>query len=268
MQSRKLIVIGIWAILLSGLSGALGGYLVSQHQQGVAYVAPETSKAKLTSQNSGTTVAAEVSQIAPAVVNITTQSTTYSFFGGPMTQEGAGTGMILTSNGYILTNNHVLPVNSSDVTVTLASGKTYSAKIIATNATQDLALIKINASGLPTVTLGNSDLAAVGETVIAIGNALGQYQNSVTQGIISGLNRSVTASDGSAITGAESLSGLLQTDASINPGDSGGPLIDVSTGTVIGMDTAVASDGQGLGFTIPINQAKSFIAPYINLVTT
>ncbi len=270
MRNQKLLVIGIGGvILLSGLCGALGGYIVSQHQQSTAYVAPVTSKAKLTSSQGGSsTIANEINQIAPAVVNITTQSTTYSFFGGPMTQEGAGTGMILTANGYILTNNHVLPVDSSAVTVTLAGGKTYTAQIIATNAAQDLALIKINASGLPTVTLGDSDLAVVGESVIAIGNALGQYQNSVTQGIVSGLNRSVTASDQSALTGAETLSGLLQTDASINPGDSGGPLIDVASGTVIGMDTAVASDGQGLGFAIPINQVKSFVAPYINLVTS
>jgi serine protease Do len=269
MNSKKTLLIGSALLLLSGATGLLAGYLAAQsHAQNTVYEAPATSKAQLAAQDGNGSIASEVIHINPAVVDITTQSLSYSFFGGPVTQQGAGTGMILTSNGYILTNNHVLPVNSSSATVTLSSGKTYTAQVITTSATLDLALIKINATGLPTVKLGDSSLLQIGQSVIAIGNALGQYQNSVTQGIISGLNRSVTATDPNSATGGESLTGLLQTDASINPGDSGGPLIDVASGNVIGMNTAVSSTGQGLGFSIPINQAKNFVAPYVSSAIT
>jgi serine protease Do len=269
---KKSYVVGLCLVLASGASGAAGGILSNRHavdedQQDVSIVAP-SNKASLASQSTATSVPNLVSQISPAVVDITTESTTYSFFGGPETEEGAGTGMILTSNGYILTNNHVLAINSSTVSVTTASGKQYTAQVIASNASEDLALVKINASGLPTVTLGDSSQLTVGDSVIAIGNALGQFQNTVTEGIISGTNRSITASDESSSSSSESLSGLLQTDAAINPGNSGGPLINTSTGTVIGIDTAVSSDGEGLGFAIPINEAKTFVAPYISSISS
>ena len=269
MNSRRTVLIGLTLLLISGAAGLLGGYLAAQNRSlNTVYEAPSTSKTQLASQSANGSVASEVSHLSPAVVDITTTSLSYSFFGGPTTQTGAGTGMILTSNGYILTNDHVLPLDSSNVTVILSSGKSYTARTVATNSTLDLALLKISASGLSTVTLGDSSQLQIGQSVIAIGNALGQYQNSVTQGIISGLNRSVTASDTNSPSGGESLSGLLQTDASINSGDSGGPLIDVSSGTVIGIDTAVSSSGQGLGFAIPINQAKSFVAPYVSPAIT
>jgi serine protease Do len=256
-------------VILCGAIGAAGGVVAqtvyrdknANNTVSVDYI--PSSNAKLTSQSANSTIPTVVNNVAPAVVDITSTSTTYSFFGGPQTTEGSGTGMILTSNGYILTNNHVLPTDGSTINVELASGKQYTAKIIATNVKKDLALIKINASGLPTVTLGNSSQEQIGSEVIAIGNALGQFQGSVVHGIISGTGRSVQASDqGSG--NSESLSNLFQTDADINPGDSGGPLVDIGTGTVIGMDTAVASDGQGIGFAIPINEAKTFVAPYVN----
>ena len=268
MRIRKLYAVSAGLMLLSGVCGAAGGLLV-EHYHGIATgnvvseVTPQTSKANLTSASSTESVPSLVAHNSPAVVSITTQSTTYSFFGGPITEDGAGTGMILTSDGYILTNNHVLPVDGGAITVTTESGSQYSAKVIATNPTEDLALIKVNASNLPTITLGDSSLEGPGDNVVAIGNALGQFQNSVMTGVISGLNRSVQASDEDGL-GGESLSGLLQVDAAINPGDSGGPLIDASTGTVIGMDTAVSSDAQGIGFAIPINEAKNFIAPYVS----
>jgi serine protease Do len=269
MNTRQRFTIIFVLVIVAIASGALGSYLeIQRADQNAVLEAPSSSKAQLAAQGSFDSVASEVSKLTPAVVDITTQSQTYSFFGGPVTEQGAGTGMILTSNGYILTNNHVLPVDSSAVTVTLSSGKTYSAQIIATDQNLDLALIKISATGLPTVTLGDSSQEVIGSSVIAIGNALGQYQNSVTEGIISGLNRSVSATDANAASGGESLSGLFQTDASINPGDSGGPLVDVASGHVIGMDTAVSSSGQGIGFAIPINQVKNFISPYVNLLTT
>lgn len=256
-------------VVVSGATGAAGGviaqsiYREKNANNEVNVVYEPSGNAKLTSQNANSTIPEVVNNVSPAVVDITSTSTTYSFFGGPQTTQGSGTGMILTSNGYILTNNHVLPTDGTTINVELASGKQYTAKVIATNVNKDLALIKINASGLPTVTLGNSSQEQIGSEVIAIGNALGQFQNSVVHGIISGTGRAVQASDqGSG--NSESLSGLFQTDAAINPGDSGGPLVDIGTGTVIGMDTAVASDGQGIGFAIPINEAKMFVAPYVN----
>lgn len=270
MRIRKAYVAIASLVILSSGAGAAGGVL-AQHiykdknaNNTVSVVYTPNSRADLASQNLSDTIPALVGRISPAVVNITSQSTTYSFFGGPVTTQGSGTGMILTSDGYILTNNHVLPTDGSTIRVTLASGKQYTAKVKATNVTKDLALLKINASGLPTVTLGDSSQEQIGAGVIAIGNALGQFQNSVVHGIISGKNRSVQASDQSTMS-SESLSGLFQTDADINPGDSGGPLVDIATGTVIGMDTAVASNGQGIGFAIPINEAKTFIAPYVNI---
>ena len=268
MQIRKSYAAAAGLFILCLLSGLAGGALAVhiRRDQANGNTVSEVSggsSANLTSKSSTASIPSIVSNVSPAVVNITTQSTTFSFFGGPQTQQGAGTGMILTSSGYILTNNHVLPVNGGSITVTTQSGKQYNGKVVAASTSQDLALIKINGSGLPTVTLGNSSNEQVGNSVIAIGNALGQFQNSVVDGIISGTNRSVQASDEGS-TNSESLTGLFQTDADINPGDSGGPLIDLSTGTVIGIDTAVASDGQGIGFAIPINEAKAFIAPYVN----
>lgn len=267
MRIRKAYIAVASLVIISGASGAVGGAIAehfhSQNTIGTVSEVVESGNANLTSKSATASIPSVVSQVSPAVVNITSQSTTFSFFGGPVTQQGSGTGMILTSNGYILTNNHVLPTDGSTMTVTMASGKQYTAHTIAADTNKDLALIKVNASGLPTVTLGDSSGEQIGAEVIAIGNALGQFQNSVVHGIISGTNRSVQASDSGGIN-SESLNGLFQTDAAINPGDSGGPLVDVGSGTVIGMNTAVASDGQGIGFAIPINEAKAFIAPYIN----
>jgi serine protease Do len=268
MQIRKPFVLIAALVIACGASGAAGGIFAEHlrhNQQGANTISEVTTggNATLSSKSSDFSIPSIVSKVSPAVVDITTQSTTFSFFGGPQTQQGAGTGMILTSSGYILTNNHVLPVNGGTINVTLQSGKQYNARVVTANTSQDLALLKINGNGLPTVTLGDSGQEQVGSSVIAIGNALGQFQNSVVTGIISGTNRSVQASDqGSA--SSESLTGLFQTDAAINPGDSGGPLIDLATGGVIGIDTAVARDGQGIGFAIPISVAKSFITPYVN----
>ncbi|HEV2403734.1 MAG TPA: trypsin-like peptidase domain-containing protein [Candidatus Saccharimonadales bacterium] len=271
MGTRKIMLLGSGLLLISGASGAVGGYEVSQHnvhKNVISVITTTGPKAQLTAQGGTLSMAGLAARLAPAVVDITTQSTTYSFFGGPTTERGAGTGMIITSSGYILTNNHVLPVGPGDITVTTSSGNTYPATIVAADTTRDLALLKINAQGLSTVSLGDSSRANIGDNVIAIGNALGQYQNTVTQGIISGTNRSVQASDASSVTGSESLSGLLQTDAAINPGNSGGPLVELGSGAVIGMNTAVAGNSQGIGFAIPINEAKTFIAPYLSSIAS
>lgn len=270
MRVPKAFIVGLCLVLACAGGGAIGALVVNQIKNGNLGQASVTTiipKVDLADQATDNTIPTIVNRLTPGIVDITTNSTTYSYFGGPVEEEGAGTGMIIASNGYILTNNHVLSLNSQDITVTTSSGQQYPASVIATNPTKDLALIKINASGLSTVTLGDSDQVITGENVLAIGNALGQYQNTVDQGIISGLNRSVVASDESD-SSSESLSGLLQTDAPINPGDSGGPLVDIKTGQVIGMDTAIAGDSQGIGFAIPINQAKAFVSPYVSSISS
>jgi S1-C subfamily serine protease len=179
--------------------------------------------------------------------------------------EAAGTGMILTSSGEVLTNNHVV-TGATTVTVTLfGQTKARPAHVVGTDPSNDLALVQINsASGLPTVTLGNSNASQVGDEVLAIGNALALAGGpSVTQGIVSAKNRSLTAQNDSGQT--ENLVGLLQTDAAINPGNSGGPLVNAQ-GEVIGMNTAVASSSAGnapaqnIGFAIAIDSVKPRLA--------
>ncbi len=170
---------------------------------------------------------------------------------------GEGSGFIVQSNGYIITNKHVIVSPTDSYTVVMNNGKSYQAKVVGTDPTNDIAVVKINATNLPTLPLGNSSGLQLGSAVIAIGNALGQYQNTVDTGVISGLSRSVQAQD--PVTGAvENLTGMIQTDAEINSGNSGGPLLNLE-GQVIGINTAVASTAHGIGFAIPINQAKSDI---------
>jgi S1-C subfamily serine protease len=173
---------------------------------------------------------------------------------GTQKQEvGGGSGFIVSSDGLIVTNKHVVSDTTADYTVLLNDGKKYTAKVLARDPVQDLALIKINATNLPTVTLGNSNGVELGQTAIAIGNALGEFRNTVSVGVISGLARTITASG--ATYGTETIQGVMQTDAAINPGNSGGPLLNLE-GDVIGINTAIVSGAQNIGFTIPINQAK------------
>jgi len=176
---------------------------------------------------------------------------------GTQKQEvGAGTGFIVSDNGLILTNKHVVADTVADYTVFLNDGAKFPAKVLGRDPVQDLAVLKIDKSGLPAVTLGDSSQTEVGQTVIAIGNALGEFSNTVSVGVVSGLHRSIIASGGSG--GSEELQELIQTDAAINPGNSGGPLLNLH-GEVIGINTAMAQGAENIGFTIPINRAKRAI---------
>ena len=168
---------------------------------------------------------------------------------------GGGTGFIISSDGMILTNKHVAEDAEADYTVLTNDGKKFPAKILALDPVQDLAIMKIEGSNFPVVKLGNSDTLQIGQTVIAIGNALGEFRNTVSVGVISGLGRTITASGGGQV---ETLEDVIQTDAAINPGNSGGPLLNLR-GEVIGVNTAMANDAQSIGFTIPINKAKRAI---------
>lgn len=169
----------------------------------------------------------------------------------------SGTGFVVTSDGLILTNKHVVMEEGAEFTVVMNNGSKYPAKVLAKDPVQDIAVLKIEKNNLPVVKLGNSDSIEVGQTVVAIGNALGEFKNTVSVGVVSGLRRTVTASglpgQGGGMT--ETLDDLIQTDAAINPGNSGGPLFNLS-GEVIGINTAMSQDAQNIGFALPINKAK------------
>ncbi len=177
---------------------------------------------------------------------------------GSQEQEvGAGSGFIVSSDGLIVTNRHVVSDTSAKYTVHLSNGKSYDATVLARDAVLDVAVVKIQAYGLPSLQLGDSDTLRLGQSVIAIGNALGQFQNSISVGVVSGLSRSITAGDETG--SSESLDHVIQTDAAINPGNSGGPLLDLS-GRVVGMNTAIVQGSENIGFAIPINSIKTVIS--------
>jgi serine protease Do len=169
---------------------------------------------------------------------------------------GGGSGFLVSSDGLVLTNKHVVSDAAAKYTVITSDGKKYPAKVLARDPSQDLAIIKIEAAGLSPAKIGDSDSIKLGQTAIAIGYSLGEFSNTVSVGVISGLARTITAS-GSEF-GTETLQGVIQTDAAINPGNSGGPLINLK-GEVIGINSAVASGAQSIGFAIPINRAKKDI---------
>lgn len=171
-------------------------------------------------------------------------------------QIGGGSGFIISSDGLVVTNRHVVEDVAATYTVLLTDGTKHDAKILARDISIDLALMKIEGKDFPTVELGDSDLLELGDSVVAIGNALGEFSNSVTRGIVSGLNRKITA--GGVMSGSEVIDQAIQTDAAINPGNSGGPLLTLD-GKVIGVNTAVSQQGQSVGFAIPINVAKQSI---------
>ena len=231
-----------------------------------AYNRPNTSifhSSNSASNNAATFAEGSISEIANSVSKsvvsiITNTSTTGSFFTGQVSQ-AAGTGFILSSDGYIATNKHVV-ANATKIGVILDDGSTYEdVELIGTDPINDFAIIKIkDVKDLTPIKIGDSKTTNIGQQVIAIGNALGTYQNSVTSGIISGKGRSLTASDSSRTT-YETLSDMIQTDAAINGGNSGGPLVNAA-GEVIGINTAYASQGNNVGFAIPINSVKGIMA--------
>ncbi len=207
-------------------------------------------------------VADIVEKVSQSVVSIVTSVKATSFFGQSYDSSAAGTGIIVTSDGYILTNKHVIE-GASKISVVLDDGTTFEdVTIAAVDPLNDVAFLKINgATGLQAATLGDSKTINVGQQVIAIGNALGQYQNTVTAGIISGTGRSITATDSTG-TLNEQLSDMIQTDAAINSGNSGGPLVNAA-GEVIGINTATSSSAENMGFAIPISSVKGMLAQLI-----
>lgn len=212
------------------------------------------------------TAEAIASKVLPSVVGISTQSVReisdpfMQMFGLPgqsQVMEGVGTGVVVDSNGYILTNSHVVnDGNTKSIKVQFYDGRELDGAVLWNDATLDLAIVKVDAKNLTAAELGDSDEMQIGSYAAAIGNPLGlEFQRSMTQGIISGLDRSITVTDGSKKV---TMDGLMQTDASINSGNSGGPLLN-SKGQVIGINSAKVQSGEGLGFAIPINTTKPII---------
>ena len=238
--------------LIAVLAGSVGGFLGVNAAGGDFFNRVQLVSSTSTIQRAPDSVAGIAQRVLPSVVSISTRSIS----GG-----GTGSGFVIDSNGYILTNNHVISKaaqTGGSIQVSLSDGSFYSAKVIGRDASYDLAVLKITAPGLKALQFGDSDTIAVGDLVIAIGSPLG-LTGTVTTGIISAKNRAVTAGESNS---ESSFINALQTDAAINPGNSGGPLVD-ATGAVIGVNSAIASLGTtsqlgsiGLGFAIPINQAR------------
>src|SRR5439155_6487811 len=191
------------------------------------------------------------------VVTIMSSSVNSRFGPFSVPATGVGSGFIFDANGYILTNWHVVEGNGT-LTVTLEDGRDLAARVVASDPDKDLAVVKVDASNLPTVQIGSSSNLQVGQLVVAIGSPLGTFTDSVTSGILSGTGREITVTD--PLTRQQrTVSNLLQTDAAINEGNSGGPLLDAA-GRVIGINSAAATSAQGIGFAIPIDDAQAIIA--------
>jgi S1-C subfamily serine protease len=243
-------------LIASALAGALAGAVVAG---AIAWRTDDndTSATAATAASSsatidGTDVAVVLRQVEPSVVSVQTKALTVNNLLQPETVQGAGTGFIVSSDGKIVTNDHVIQ-GAQQVQVTLADGTTESATVLGADQNADLAVLKIDRANLPTVTLGDSDKLAIGDSVVAIGNALAlQGSPTVTEGIVSALDRTIPEENGVR------LSHVIQTDAAINPGNSGGPLVN-GRGQVIGINTAVAGQAQNIGFAIPIDQAKQVV---------
>ncbi|MDO5451909.1 MAG: trypsin-like peptidase domain-containing protein [Candidatus Saccharibacteria bacterium] len=258
--NKTAITLSILALIFGCVGLALGwmGYSKSS--------TPLTFLGGGTDGNSANFVEGSIAEVADkvskSVVSIVTSTKTTDFFGQSYDSAAAGTGIIVTEDGYVLTNKHVIN-GATKVTVVLDDGTTYEdVKVVATDPLNDVAYLKIdNASGLTAAKLGDSKTINVGQQVIAIGNALGQYQNTVTSGIVSGLGRSVTASDGSS-RNTETLTDMIQTDAAINSGNSGGPLVNAA-GEVIGINTATSTSAENMGFAIPISSTKGMLQQLI-----
>lgn len=258
----------VFVALLVAIIGFGGGWLGAR--QAVDDQSVATSAQKVVLDKQGDLISEIAKDVGQSVVsiNVTTQSAQpsmgfFGYYGGSREQQSAGTGIILNKDGLIITNRHVVPAGTTNVSIMLADGTEFDdVEVVGrTNESSslDVAFLRVKDVGstkLVPAKLGKSSDMKIGESVVAIGNALGQFQNTVTTGIISGYGRSVEASSGSG-GGTESLDDLFQTDAAINPGNSGGPLVNLD-GEVIGINTAVA-EAENIGFAIPIDNVSGLI---------
>ena len=253
----KKVLAGVLALVLVAavsFGGGFAGYLVASKNGGqtVMYQAASGGSATSTSSTGGS-LSDVASAVTPSVVVVTTEQivTDNYFWGGQQVLSGAGSGVILTTDGYIVTNYHVVE-GAQQVTVTLHDDSTYTATVVGSDQQSDIALLKIEADGLTPAVLGDSDNVQVGEVVIAVGNPMGTLGGTVTDGIVSALNRDISV-EGNEMT-------LMQTSAAISPGNSGGGLFNTN-GELIGIVNAKYSDedAEGLGFAIPVNTMKTVV---------
>lgn len=270
MKFTKLLYILLIVIVagVSGFTGALaGGYLVytwtndNQSQTNPISISetpvPATNKFEISTTEFSTTITSAVEKVGPAVVTVVgVVPGQMTFFGRTPDQTVSGSGVIISEQGYIITNNHVVE-ETKDISVILADGTEVPAEIVGTDIFSDLAVLKMHGKPPAVANLGNSDLLKPGETVIAIGSPLGDFKNTVTVGVVSATERAIDTGKG------YQLQGLIQTDAAINQGNSGGPLVNLA-GEVIGINTLIVRGGgygtaiaEGLGFAIPANLVKA-----------
>lgn len=274
ISADKSKALGVVFLLLASLSfGFLGGWLGSESRENNNQNATISKADQQVVLNESQLISDIATAVGPSVVSVdvTSQAQQTDFFGRNRSfeQQSAGTGIVITEDGYVVTNRHVVDEGSTKVSLTLSDGTTLDdVSIVGRTAASDpldIAFLKINdmkGKKLTPAKLGDSGKVRVGDKVIAIGNALGQFQNTVTSGIISGYGRSVEAGDSSGES-VESLQNLFQTDASINEGNSGGPLVNIN-GEVIGINTAVAGAGaENVGFAIPINDIQGLVKSVI-----
>ena len=252
------IVLALCAAIIGGM---VGGYIFPTYLYGNVIPVPEKFQQTI-EQNESTTIntsdninfaAAVVEKASDSVVGITTRETFRDYFGSQKVQEGIGSGVIVREDGYILTNSHVISDGNSDsIEVLFSDGTTSSAEVLWFESLLDLAIIKVERTNLKAAELGDSDSLVVGEPVVAIGNPLSlDLDRTVTSGIVSGLDRTLRLEN-------SEIEPLIQTDASINPGNSGGPLLNAQ-GQIVGINTAKMVSAEGLGFSIPINEAKPIL---------
>lgn len=246
------------AALSIGLLGGLLGGLIATRLPFTSATSKSTISTGSVVTKDSVTNAEVIKRVSPSVVSITANGAATNVFGQTTATQAAGTGMVISSNGLIMTNKHVVSDTNAAYAVVTSDGKVYKgAKVLARDPYNDVAFIKIDAKGLKPVAFGDSSAVVVGQNVIAIGNALGQFQNTATTGIVSGFGRSIQAGDSNGGS-TETLTNLIQTDAAINPGNSGGPLV-TTAGEVIGMNTATAGNAQNIGFAIPVSEIKNQI---------
>jgi serine protease Do len=258
---------GVGTVVAASLLSAVlasGGTVVVLNQAGAFdQPAPASSTGNATPTmgqqpvtiNENSAVIATAEKVGPAVVKIAVEGASQDPFSGTPT-EGVGSGLIYDANGWIVTNRHVV-ADAESLTVELKDGRKFEGRVYGIDTLTDLAIVKVDETGLPVAPIGESDGLKIGQLVVAIGSPLGTYSFSVTSGIVSGKGRDIQ------VDGGTRINNLIQTDAAINPGNSGGPLADAS-GSVVGINTAVASDSAGIGFAIPIDIAKPIMEQAVN----
>lgn len=244
--------------IISLFSGLLGGYLIFEYLSDSNNVSDVISR-DIEVINESSAIIDVADKTSPAVVSIVVTQEIENFFNGRTTnrQVGSGSGFIVSTDGLIVTNRHVVDEEDASYTVILNDGQSFQAEILARDTLLDIAFIQIDANDLPFLEFGSSENIQVGQSVVAIGNALGEFSNSVSSGIISGLGRDIIASSGDGFDG-ERIANVIQTDASINPGNSGGPLLDLD-GNVIGVNVAVARDAENISFAIPVDDVRDLL---------